>query len=95
MLNRYRTPALGKTDQGGHMAQIVGFLGQSHSPLWSVTPPTGPAEPGASFVGAVDRCRTLLAKTRPDAVVLFGPGHFRFACYDMMLAEPATEAVPA
>jgi 2,3-dihydroxyphenylpropionate 1,2-dioxygenase len=66
------------------VAQIVGFVGQSHSPLWSAMPPNGPADPGASFVAAVDRCRHLVEQARPDVIVLFGPDHFRFAFYDMM-----------
>lgn len=66
------------------MAQVVGFVGQSHSPLWSVAPPHATADPGAIFVAAVERSRALVASTAPDVLVLFGPDHFRFAFYDMM-----------
>ncbi|MEV7970940.1 hypothetical protein AB0O34_33850 [Sphaerisporangium sp. NPDC088356] len=57
---------------------------QSHSPLWWAVPPAEPGDPGAHFVAAVERSRAIVAELAPDAVVLFGPDHFRFAFYDLM-----------
>ena len=46
------------------MSEVVGIVGMSHSPFATMTPPGGPAEPGARFVADVelaqsgdDRCQ--------------------------------------
>ncbi|MDT7710879.1 MAG: 2,3-dihydroxyphenylpropionate 1,2-dioxygenase [Pseudonocardiales bacterium] len=66
------------------MADVVGMVAQSHSPLRWAAPPLGAADPGAHFVRAVERSREIVAELGCDAVVIFGPDHFRFAFYDLM-----------
>jgi 2,3-dihydroxyphenylpropionate 1,2-dioxygenase len=68
------------------MADVVGLVAQSHSPLRGTAPPVGPADPGAHFVRAVERSRGIVGELACDVVVLFGPDHFRFAFYDLMPA---------
>lgn len=64
------------------MAEVVGFIGLSHSPFWDRTlDVTGP---GASFVQGVAEARAMVAREAPDALVVFGPDHFRNFFYDVL-----------
>lgn len=65
-------------------ASIVSMVGQSHSPLWGMTPPTSPSDSGAEFVQGAQRASGLLSSLGVSAAVVFGPDHFRFAFYDLM-----------
>jgi len=66
------------------VSEVVGFVGMSHSPFATMTPPGGPADPGARFVADVDRVAKAVARLVPDAVVVIGPDHFHANFYDVM-----------
>ena len=66
------------------MSEVVGFVGMSHSPFATMTPPGGPADPGARFVADVERVAKAVARLAPDAVVVIGPDHFHANFYDVM-----------
>ncbi|MEU1692607.1 hypothetical protein ABZ590_14115 [Streptomyces hirsutus] len=66
------------------MAQVVGTISLSHSPLWNLAPDPATGEPGAEFVESVERARGILDSLRPDAVVIFGPDHARGVFYDLL-----------
>ncbi|MDT7577994.1 MAG: 2,3-dihydroxyphenylpropionate 1,2-dioxygenase, partial [Pseudonocardiales bacterium] len=66
------------------MTDIIGFVGMSHSPFATMTPPQAPSEPGGQFVADADRVAAAVAKTAPDAVVVIGPDHFHANFYDVM-----------
>lgn len=63
------------------MANIVGYAALSHSPSWDLSRDlTGP---GKDFVAAVERLRKFNG-VKVDAIVLFGPDHYRNFFYDQM-----------
>ena len=64
------------------MAEIVGFIALSHSPFWDMS--LALRGPGAEFVAGVRKAREQLAALEPDALVIFGPDHFRNFFYDVM-----------
>ena len=66
------------------MSEVVGFVGMSHSPFATMTPPGAPADPGARFVADVERVAAAVARLAPDAVVVIGPDHFHANFYDVM-----------
>lgn len=66
------------------MAQVVGTISLSHSPLWNLAPDPDAGSPGAEFVESVSRARAILADLRPDVVVVFGPDHARGVFYDLL-----------
>lgn len=66
------------------MAQVVGTICLSHSPLWNLAPDPATEEPGAGFVESVERAREILESLRPDAIVIFGPDHARGVFYDLL-----------
>ena len=66
------------------MSEIVGFVGMSHSPFATMTPPGGPSAPGAQFVAHVARVAEAVARLAPDAIVVIGPDHFHANFYDVM-----------
>jgi 2,3-dihydroxyphenylpropionate 1,2-dioxygenase len=66
------------------MTEIVGFVGMSHSPFATMTPPQGPSEPGGQFVADTERMAAAVAKMAPDAVIVIGPDHFHANFYDVM-----------
>jgi 2,3-dihydroxyphenylpropionate 1,2-dioxygenase len=72
------------------MAEIVGCIAMSHSPLWSYQDNVQqvPADlldrPGADFAAEVDKIAELVTHLSPDAVVLVGPDHARGMFYDLM-----------
>lgn len=68
------------------MAEIVGTLSISHSPLWNLKPDPGANEPGGSFVANTEKARDLLEQMKPDVLVVFGPDHARGVFYDMLPA---------
>ncbi|MEQ8296649.1 MAG: hypothetical protein RIB55_09230 [Nitratireductor sp.] len=64
------------------MAQIVGLVALSHSPFWDLS--FDVSGPGAEFVRGVESARNLIAEQEPDALVIFGPDHFRNFFYDVL-----------
>ena len=63
------------------MANLVGIAALSHSPSWDLSRDlTGR---GKEFVAAVERLRTFNG-VRIDAIVLFGPDHYRNFFYDVL-----------
>ncbi len=66
------------------MSEIVGFAGLSHSPFATLLPPTGPDEPGATFLADAARIAKAVADLAPDAVLVIGPDHFHANFYDVM-----------
>ncbi|MFI8308162.1 2,3-dihydroxyphenylpropionate 1,2-dioxygenase [Streptomyces sp. NPDC085927] len=68
------------------MSEIVGFAALSHSPFWNGSFPAEatPETLGARFTTAAARLRDLVADLAPDAVVIFGPDHFRNFFLDVM-----------
>jgi 2,3-dihydroxyphenylpropionate 1,2-dioxygenase len=66
------------------VTDIVGFVGMSHSPFASMTPPQGPTEPGGTFLADAARVARAVDRLAPDAVVVVGPDHFHANFYDVM-----------
>jgi 2,3-dihydroxyphenylpropionate 1,2-dioxygenase len=66
------------------MSEIIGFVGMSHSPFALMLPPSGPADPGGSFMTDAARVAHAVADLRPDAIVVIGPDHFHGSFYDVM-----------
>ncbi|MCE0764600.1 2,3-dihydroxyphenylpropionate 1,2-dioxygenase [Pseudonocardia kujensis] len=66
------------------MAEIVGFVGMSHSPFATMSPPADRSEPGGRFIADAERVRRAVEKLDPDAVVVIGPDHFHANFYDVM-----------
>ena len=64
------------------MARIEGFVAMSHSPFWDTNAPV--SGPGETFVRGVAEARAAVARIKPDAVVIFGPDHFRNFFYDVL-----------
>lgn len=64
------------------MARIEGFVAMSHSPFWDTNSPV--SGPGETFVRGVAVARAAVARIKPDAVVIFGPDHFRNFFYDVL-----------
>jgi 2,3-dihydroxyphenylpropionate 1,2-dioxygenase len=63
------------------MANLVGIAALSHSPSWDLSRDlTGP---GKDFVAAVERLRKFNG-AKVDAIVLFGPDHYRNFFYDVL-----------
>jgi 2,3-dihydroxyphenylpropionate 1,2-dioxygenase len=64
------------------MATIEGFVALSHSPFWDTSRPvTGP---GVEFARGVAQARAEIERIAPDAIVIFGPDHFRNFFYDVL-----------
>ncbi|HWL55591.1 MAG TPA: hypothetical protein VNQ78_02825 [Paracoccus sp. (in: a-proteobacteria)] len=63
------------------MANLVGIAALSHSPSWDLSRDL--EGPGAAFVAAVERLRKFNGQ-KVDAIVLFGPDHYRNFFYDQM-----------
>lgn len=63
------------------MANLVGLAALSHSPSWDLSRDI--EGPGAEFVAAVERLRKFNGQ-KVDAIVLFGPDHYRNFFYDQM-----------
>lgn len=66
------------------MADVVGCVNLSHSPIWSLSPAPDPGDPGEHFTMAVEGLRELVATLRLDAVVVIGTDHVRGLFYDLM-----------
>lgn len=64
------------------MARIVGMVAMSHSPSWDLQPISQGS--GAVFVTAVAEARATVERIRPDAMIVFGPDHFRNFFYDVL-----------
>ncbi|MFC4948153.1 2,3-dihydroxyphenylpropionate 1,2-dioxygenase [Pseudonocardia sp. GCM10023141] len=66
------------------MTRIVGFVGMSHSPFATLTPPRAASDPGGRFVADTARVAAAVDRLAPDAVVVVGPDHFHANFYDVM-----------
>jgi len=66
------------------MTEIVGFVGMSHSPFATMTPPESPDAPGAAFMAATRRVAKAVAELAPDVAVVVGADHFHANFYDVM-----------
>lgn len=66
------------------MSEIVGFVGMSHSPFATMTPPEHHSAPGGGFLADVARVTAAVTRLAPDAVVVVGPDHFHANFYDVM-----------
>jgi len=66
------------------MSEVIGFVGMSHSPFATMTPPDGPNAPGSAFLADTVRVADAVARLAPDAVVVIGPDHFHANFYDVM-----------
>ena len=66
------------------MSEVVGFVGMSHSPFATMTPPGAASDPGARFVADVGRVADAVARMAPDAIIVIGPDHFHANFYDVM-----------
>jgi 2,3-dihydroxyphenylpropionate 1,2-dioxygenase len=64
------------------MAEVVGLVALSHSPFWDLS--FDVEGPGATFVAGVKEARKIVAEKKPDALVIFGPDHFRNFFYDVL-----------
>ncbi|HEX6347386.1 2,3-dihydroxyphenylpropionate 1,2-dioxygenase [Umezawaea sp.] len=66
------------------MSEIIGFVGMSHSPFATMTPPSDPSQPGGAFLAGTERVARTVAELAPDAIVVIGPDHFHANFYDVM-----------
>jgi 2,3-dihydroxyphenylpropionate 1,2-dioxygenase len=66
------------------MSEIIGFVGMSHSPFATMTPPSDPSQPGGAFLADTERVAAAVAELAPDAIVVIGPDHFHANFYDVM-----------
>jgi 2,3-dihydroxyphenylpropionate 1,2-dioxygenase len=66
------------------MAQIVGSISLSHSPLWNLAPDPAKGQEGGAFVEDVRRVRGIVEQIKPDILVIFGPDHARGVFYDLL-----------
>ncbi len=66
------------------MSEIIGFVGMSHSPFATMTPPSDPSQPGGAFLADTERVARAVADLAPDAIVVIGPDHFHANFYDVM-----------
>jgi len=64
------------------MPVVEGFVALSHAPFWD--PDVVVEGAGERFVQGVDRARALVNDKKPDALVVFGPDHFRNFFYDVL-----------
>jgi 2,3-dihydroxyphenylpropionate 1,2-dioxygenase len=64
------------------LTEIAGLFALSHSPFWDLS--LDVEGPGREFLAGVLRARTAVAATKPDALVIFGPDHFRNFFYDVL-----------
>jgi 2,3-dihydroxyphenylpropionate 1,2-dioxygenase len=65
------------------MSEVVGFVGISHSPFATMTPPRE-GEPGSLFLADAGRVAKAVTDLAPDVVVVIGPDHFHANFYDVM-----------
>ncbi|ALC14157.1 hypothetical protein [Sphingopyxis sp. 113P3] len=63
--------------------ELVGMVSMSHSPSWNLEALEGAPKP---YVDAVFRARDLVARVKPDVLVVFGPDHVRNFFFDLMPA---------
>lgn len=66
------------------MSNIVGFVGMSHAPFATMSPPVSAAAPGGRFIADAARVASAVRDLAPDAVVVIGPDHFHGSFYDVM-----------
>lgn len=63
------------------MANLVGLAALSHSPSWDLKRDI--KGPGDHFVAAIERLRKFNGR-KVDAIILFGPDHYRNFFYDVL-----------
>ncbi len=66
------------------MSEIVGFVGMSHAPFATMSPPDSATAPGARFLADAARVAVAVRELAPDAVIVIGPDHFHGSFYDVM-----------
>jgi 2,3-dihydroxyphenylpropionate 1,2-dioxygenase len=66
------------------VSEIVGFVGMSHAPFATMSPPATPDAPGGAFLADTVRVASAVAALRPDVVIVIGPDHFHGHYYDLM-----------
>ncbi|NEA30528.1 2,3-dihydroxyphenylpropionate 1,2-dioxygenase [Streptomyces sp. SID13031] len=66
------------------MAELIGFVGMSHSPFATLLPPADETAPGGRFLRDAERVRRAVERLEPDAIVVIGPDHFHANFYDVM-----------
>jgi len=66
------------------MSEIIGFVGMSHAPFATMTPPESPSAPGGAFLADAARVGDAVAALHPDVIVAIGPDHFHGNFYDVM-----------
>lgn len=66
------------------MANVIGCISLSHSPLWNLAPDPSLGEEGGTFVEEVRRAQSITEELKPDAIVIFGPDHARGVFYDIL-----------
>lgn len=66
------------------MSELVGFVGMSHAPFATMSPPNSATEPGARFLADSARVAEAVRMLAPDAIVVVGPDHFHGSFYDVM-----------
>jgi 2,3-dihydroxyphenylpropionate 1,2-dioxygenase len=66
------------------MSEIIGFVGMSHAPFATMSPPSSADAPGGRFLADTRRVAAAVAALAPDAIVVIGPDHFHASFYDLM-----------
>jgi 2,3-dihydroxyphenylpropionate 1,2-dioxygenase len=66
------------------MSELVGFVGMSHAPFATMSPPSSATAPGAQFLKDTIRVADAVQALAPDAIVVVGPDHFHGSFYDVM-----------
>src|ERR1700727_923458 len=66
------------------MSEIIGFVGMSHPPFATMSPPSSAAAPGGRFLADPRRVAAAVAALAPDAIIVIGPDHFHGSFYDLM-----------
>lgn len=61
--------------------ELVGMVSMSHSPSWNLEEMEGAPKP---YIDAVFRARDIVARVKPDVLVVFGPDHVRNFFFDLM-----------
>jgi 2,3-dihydroxyphenylpropionate 1,2-dioxygenase len=66
------------------MSEVIGFVGMSHAPFATMSPPSSADAPGGRFLADTRRVAAAVAALAPDAIVVIGPDHFHGSFYDLM-----------
>jgi aromatic ring-opening dioxygenase catalytic subunit (LigB family) len=68
------------------MSEIVAGIAMSHVPLMATHPHTANEDQRNRFMAGLDQARDILARTRPDTIVIFSTDHFDRCFYDNLPA---------